>query len=321
MKCLLSPYTDIHSNLAMEEYLLMKKEDNFFILWKATPSVVVGKHQNALAEVNLRFADNHAIQIARRLSGGGTVFHDPGNLNFTFIRNGEQGKLVDFGKYINPVIRFLDTLGLQAIQGKKNEILAGGRKISGNAEHVFKNRVMHHGTLLFRADLGLLRGSLDVHTGRYIDKAVQSNRSEVANLSDMLGSMDMDDFTAAFLRYIIDSTEGRPFEFQNTDRQGIMRLQQEKYRTWEWIFGWSPDYELTTRLTAEGTDLEIIMQAHRGIITGCRVTSEKDGSLAAKFEIAMQGIRHEKSAIGKVWDDLMPGLKEEIKEELVYSLF
>ena len=166
MQCLISTNRDIYFNLALEEYLLMHEVDDYFVLWQSEPAVVVGKHQNTLAEINYRFVSEKNIRVARRLSGGGTVYHDQGNLNFTYIANGEPGKLVDFKRFIEPVIHFLGTLGIDAQQGLKNEILVRGKKISGNAEHVYKNRVLHHGTLLFHSDLHLLRECLRVIPGR-----------------------------------------------------------------------------------------------------------------------------------------------------------
>ncbi|MBN2814917.1 MAG: lipoate--protein ligase family protein, partial [Bacteroidales bacterium] len=183
MLFLTSEITDPYYNLATEEYLLRQLHDDVFMLWISRPVIVVGKHQNALAEINYRFVSDNHIDVARRLTGGGAVFHDEGNVNFAFIRAGEPGRLVDFNAFIEPVTAFLQTLGVEALRGPKNEILVNGLKISGNAEHVYKNRVLHHGTLLYQSNLDRLRQSLKPSGGRYIDKAVQSNRSSVTNLT------------------------------------------------------------------------------------------------------------------------------------------
>ena len=178
MLCIFSENRDPYFNLAAEEYLLRNTGDEIFMLWQSTPAVVVGKHQNALAEINYRYTTGKGIAVARRLSGGGTVYHDNGNINFTFIRQGEPGKLVDFSGFIEPVIRFMKITGVDAEKGSKHEILTQGKKISGNAGHVYKNRVLHHGTLLFNADMEILHESIRHAGGIYTDKAVQSNQKQ-----------------------------------------------------------------------------------------------------------------------------------------------
>ena len=136
MYCIISDTRDPYFNLATEEYLMKHSEEDIFLLWQSELCVVVGKHQNTYAEINYPFIREHNIKVARRLSGGGTVFHDRGNLNFTFIRNGEPGKLVDFRRFVSPVIEMLQQLNVHAVMGGKNDILVDGKKISGNAEHV-----------------------------------------------------------------------------------------------------------------------------------------------------------------------------------------
>lgn len=147
--CINQPNSDPYFNLAAEEYFLKNFQEDFFMLWRSWPSVVVGKHQNALAEINHEFVRLHQIPVARRLSGGGTVFHDPGNVNFTFIRNVANISEVNFKIFTIPVIEALKKLGVEAYTTGRNDLLIDGKKISGNAEHVHRNRVLHHGTLLF----------------------------------------------------------------------------------------------------------------------------------------------------------------------------
>ena len=150
------------------------------------PSVIIGKHQAAHREVNTKFVTENKIPVIRRISGGGTVFHDQGNLNFTFIRQSEEGKQVDFRKYTRPVIDFLVSLGIDAKFEGKNDIKVDGLKISGNAEHVHRNRVLHHGTLLFSSSIDMLRNSIRTDKSCYTTRAVGSNPSSVMNLSEKL---------------------------------------------------------------------------------------------------------------------------------------
>lgn len=325
MECLISNSRDIYFNLAMEEYLLLHGKGEFFILWHSEPAVVVGKHQNALAEINYRFVSENGIQAARRLSGGGTVYHDQGNLNFTYITNGEPGKLVDFKRFIEPVIDFLGTMGLDAEQGQKNEILAGGKKISGNAEHVYKNRVLHHGTLLFHSNLHLLRECLRVLPGRYKDKAVQSNRSSVINISECLNNdMELATFERAFLDFMLTRSGGKLFELSERELKAISDLAVSKYRSWDWIYGWSPDYELNGNFQFQEIDCQIFVKVHKGILKDCLLESKKipEEDLDRLLNI-LRDCPHEADSIRKVikaWN--YPAIsKEDVIEEMVWSFF
>ena len=139
--------------LAAEEYLLKNFDDDIFMLWQSKDTVVLGKHQNALAEINYPFVRANNVTVARRISGGGTVFHDAGNVNFAFIKNVKSPAEISFKQFTQPVVEALALLGIEATSSGRNDLLIEGLKISGNAEHVFKNRVLHHGTLLFNSDL------------------------------------------------------------------------------------------------------------------------------------------------------------------------
>jgi lipoate-protein ligase A len=302
MLCLHSLNTDPYFNLAMEEYLLKKFTDDFMILWQSEPAVVVGKHQNVLAEMNYRFVRDNGIRVARRLTGGGTVYHDAGNINFTFIRTGEPGKLVDFGKYIKPVTGFLKSLGVDAVQGPKNEILVADKKISGNAEHVHKNRVLHHGTLLFKSDLVRLNAAISRNSGKFTDKAVQSNRSQVVNLAECLHQeMTVVQLIKAFLNYVILNYNGRLIEMANLDLAEVEQLIREKYNTWEWIYGWSPDYEFENHWQKGEIKFNLHLKTHRGGITGCNLRSSAiSRQILDGIQERLTGLRHEESQIKSV---------------------
>ena len=173
-------------NLAIEEILLKNDSRDFFLLYINNPSVVIGKHQTAHREADTKFTFENNIPVIRRISGGGTVYHDQGNLNFSFITRSESGKQVDFRRYTAPVINFLRSMNIDARFEGKNDIRVDGLKISGNAEHVHRERVLHHGTLLFDASLNELGNSIRKDTSCYSSRSVNSNPSEVTNLSRML---------------------------------------------------------------------------------------------------------------------------------------
>ncbi len=286
-------------SLAAEEYLLKNSGEDIFMLWQSDPVVVVGKHQNTLAEVNYRFTRENGIAVARRLTGGGTVYHDPGNINFTFIRKGEAGRLVDFGSFIAPVVDFLRKAGIEAVQGLKNEILSARRKISGNAEHVYKNRVLHHGTLLYNADLNQLRESIKHKAGRFVDRAVQSNRSSVMNLADCLNpSPGIEVFMTEFFQDMTERYGGVPYSPGDDENNAIRELARLKYRTWEWIYGWSPDYTYYHDFRKEKMSLNIELSVQRGIITRCLLKSETlSHDLPEDLAARLTGTPHEENSI------------------------
>ncbi|PKP36179.1 MAG: lipoate--protein ligase, partial [Bacteroidetes bacterium HGW-Bacteroidetes-15] len=177
MLCIYHRNSNPYFNIASEEHLLKRFTDDIFMLYINSPSVIVGKHQNTMAEVDYHFALENDIKIVRRLSGGGAVYHDHGNLNFCFIRNGKEGALVDFKGFTKPIIEILGKLGVEAKFEGHNSLTINGLKFSGNAEHIFKQRVMHHGTLLFSSDLQALANVLYVSIDKYSDRAVKSVRA------------------------------------------------------------------------------------------------------------------------------------------------
>jgi lipoate---protein ligase len=325
MICLISNVTDPFFNLAMEEYLLLHEERDIFMLWQSLPAVVVGKHQNALAEVNLRYVRENNILLARRLSGGGTVFHGPGNLNFTFIAHGETGKLVDFGRFIMPVIRFLDSVGVVAERGHKNEILVDGKKVSGNAEHVHKNRVLHHGTLLFQTDLSMLQDSIRAIPGRYTDKAVQSNRSTVTNLAGFLpGSVNLEIFKNQLFQFILHHEDGEIFQPGESTLAAVQELAGLKYRSWDWVYGWSPDYEFRGEAEYPEGTVNIHLKVHRGIIVDCSLVSPgmQENDLF-RIRNRLMGSRHDPDLLMELFSkyDFAGCQSEACRRDLVYGFF
>lgn len=267
-QCLQHTSLDPFFNLAAEEYLLKNFTDDFFIIWRSNRSVVVGKHQNALAEINHRFVSENNIHVARRLSGGGTVFHDPGNVNFTFIRTVNEISEVNFNLFTRPIVDSLKKLGIDAYTTGRNDLLVDGKKISGNAEHVYKKRVLHHGTLLFNSDLSKLKGALNVDLSRFEDKSVQSNRSPVTNISAYLSqSMSVEEF-ASFIFADISASFSSHGEYclNDNDIAAIVQLRNEKYQIWDWIYGYSPRYIFRNSIRVEEKTVSVEMAVVKGII-------------------------------------------------------
>jgi len=279
MHCVISPYNDPYFNLASEEYLLKEQAEDFFLLYRNEPSIVVGKHQNTLAEINLAFVRQHGLTVARRISGGGTVFHDLGNLNFAFITSGREGELVDYRKFTKPVISAVKSAGIGIRLGKRNELLLGDYKVSGMASHVFKRRVLHHGTLLFSSEMKSLSAALRVREGVFQDRAVRSVRSEVTNIRDHLPvKMNVTEFQNLIFNHILTIMKGsEKYSYSNRDLQNIGELKESKFSTWEWNYGYSPKYEYNKSILIGEGEVFIHLNVDKGIIQEVNIEGDFPG--------------------------------------------
>ncbi|HHN47753.1 MAG TPA: lipoate--protein ligase [Bacteroidales bacterium] len=304
MLCILRTETDPHFNLAAEEFVLHYFTDDCFMLWRNEPSVIVGKHQNTLAEINHDYITRNQIKVVRRLSGGGAVFHDLGNINFTFIMNGEPGQLVDFRKFTQPIIDVLASLGIEAKFEGRNDLTIGGRKFSGNAEHVFKNRILHHGTLLYEAKIADLTSALNVDPEKFTDKAIKSVRSRVTNISEHLKEpLDIQDFITLVMNHVIGMyPEAKLYEFTDDDRRGIEELVKNKYGTWNWNFGYSPQYNFKKSIRTNGGKVEFNFDVQNGMIRQAAIF----GDFFSRADI--QNIEKALAGVPHRYDEVMQAL-------------
>ncbi len=275
MLCIHLKNTDPYFCLAAEEYLIKNFSEDIFMLWQSEKAVVVGKHQNLFAEINYPFVRENNIALCRRISGGGTVFHDAGNVNFSFIKNVKSPAEISFKMFTAPVVEVLAKLGIEATTSGRNDLLIDGLKISGNAEHVYKNRVLHHGTLLFDSDLQNLGNAIKVIPGKYESKAVQSNRSPVANISQFLKNpMTTGEFIQFLLAVQLENSENNFYDLNENDIQTIEKLATEKFRTWDWNFGYSPKYSFKNEVEIEGKILSIMLVVEKGIIVQAEIRGD-----------------------------------------------
>lgn len=254
---------DVFWNLATEEYVLEHfTDDSYLLLYQNDDSLVVGKYQNVYQEINVPAAEAAGIKVARRISGGGTVFHDKGNLNYAFITSAKNSGSLCYDDFLTPVIGALQNLGVDA--GKRNicDIAIGGKKISGNAQAIHGKRVLHHGTLLFHADMEKLHRFLKITDATIESKAVTSVSSPVTNISCHLqeSHLMMEEFKSA-LHHQLSHQNDTLYTLSDEDRQAIKRLRDEKYHTWEWNWGKSP------RFTLRRGDVKLFVD--HGIITEC----------------------------------------------------
>ena len=270
------------------------------MLWRNEPSVIVGRHQNTLAEINPEYVRQNRIKVVRRLSGGGAVFHDLGNINFTFIENARESHPINFQKYTQPVIEVLRLLDVDARFEGRNDLVIDGRKFSGNAEHVYRQRLLHHGTLLFASELTDLSGALNVNPAKFTDKAVRSVRSRVTNISSHLKKpIDPETFRTMLLDYMIDNyPDCQLYSYTDFDINAIHTLRDEKYATWDWNFGQSPVYNMVNSLQTGGGYLEVQLDVQNGIIRHVRLFGDffHIGDIAG-LEQLLDGTPHNESYI------------------------
>lgn len=235
--------TDVYFNLAMEEYIFEKfKEDEVFMLWINEPSVVIGKHQNLIEELNMKYCFENNIKIARRLSGGGTVVHDFGNLNYTYITNTTGDTALDFKEFLKPMYKALLNLNIDANISPRNDFRVEKKKICGHSQFMRKKRVLHHGCILFDSNLDNLRNALNVENKKIISKSAKSVKSSVANLKEISKlDYEISDFLEKLKTEILKTQENfEIYELTKEDILKIDKIKSEKYATKDWIYGQSP---------------------------------------------------------------------------------
>ncbi len=245
MRYIESPSNDAFFNMALEEYLFegLPPDDDYFMLWQNQNAIVVGRYQNTAEELDAAYVKEHGIQVVRRLSGGGAMYQDLGNLNFTFVVNQNASKTLDFSVFIQPVVRALAQMGVTAQQSSRNDITIDGKKFSGNSQYNKRGRTMHHGTLLFNSNLGRIGSALRVRAEKIESKGVKSVRSRVTNIAPYLpASMELNDFKRLLVAEMFSAGGVSRFDLTEADLCAAQKLRDEKYATWEWNWGRSPAF-------------------------------------------------------------------------------
>ena len=270
MLCILNSCTEPYFNLAAEEYVLKHFNDDIFMLWRNEPAVIIGKNQNAVAEINIEFVKENQIKVVRRQTGGGAVFHDLGNVNYTFIAPKDSG---NFQTFSEPILMVLNKLGVNAKFEGRNDLTIDGRKFSGNAQCIHQNRILHHGTLLFSSKMEDLSAALRVNPLKFQDKAVKSVRKRVTNISEHLPCpMSVIDFINTVMKEVSATIpHAEPYSFSEIDVQNINQLKAEKYETWEWNFGSSPKFDFGKQIRTQGGNVEVALSVEYGRISNIRI--------------------------------------------------
>ena len=299
MRFLHNTHTDPAFNLATEEWLLRHSDTDVFMLWRNAPAVIVGRNQNTASEIDEEFVRERDITIIRRLTGGGAVFHDLGNVNFTFIQIGEQSRHLDFHRFTAPILEALQALGVDCRFEGRNDLVIDGQKFSGNAQLIEKDRVLHHGTLLFSAQMTDLSGALKINRAKYVDKAVKSVAKRVTNISSHLPSpMGVEEFIAHVMRHVSAGAPGALQPLSPEEEAGISSLVGSRYGTWDWNFGASPAYGFTRSTRTAGGVVEIHLDVDHGHIRSARIFGDFFGVRpVSELEALIRDCRHEREAL------------------------
>lgn len=300
------PQTTPYFNIAAEEFMLKHMNEDCFSLWRNEPAVIVGRHQNTLAEIDRDYVERNGIPVIRRMTGGGAVFHDLGNVCFTFVRGtrnaqGEQEALPDFRVFTQPILDVLQGMGVDARFEGRNDLTIDGRKFSGNANGVWQDRILHHGTLLFRSNIADMSRCLKVNPLKFEGKAVQSVRSRITNICEHLPEpISVEDFIAAIeahVQRLFPQAVSRPFTVE--EEAGVNELAGTKYETYAWNYGSSPAYAYRRGLhTEKGGNIEVHCQVEAGCIAALKVYGDyfftKD---TGAFEAVMAGCPLQEAAL------------------------
>ncbi|MFK7696576.1 lipoate--protein ligase [Paenibacillus sp. HJGM_3] len=320
--------TDPAMNLALEEYALkhLPANEEYLLFYINEPSIIIGKNQNTIEEINVPYVKEHGIHVVRRLSGGGAVYHDLGNLNFSFLTDDDGKSFHNYRKFTEPVVEALRQMGVNAELTGRNDIQVGERKISGNAQYATKGRMFTHGTLMFDSELENVVAALNVKLEKIQSKGVKSIRSRVANISEFLSEpMTIAEFKDKLLRSIFHDTDVREYELTEADWDAVRRLADERYRSWDWNYGRSPAFNIqkTKRIEGAGT-YDVRLNVAGGIITEAHIYGDFFGTREVQeFADMLVGLRYEEADIrdllGRV--DLAPYVGPVTQEQWLELLF
>ncbi|MEI7829281.1 MAG: lipoate--protein ligase [Prolixibacteraceae bacterium] len=290
MNLLISSNMDSYWNLATEEYLLKNSQEDFIFLYVNKPSVVVGKHQIAQKEVNSKFINDNNILVARRLSGGGAVYHDEGNLNISFIQTGKPGENISYKKITEIFYHFLNTQAPELGLNERNDFVVNGKKVSGSAMHIFKSRILAHCTLLVECNLTNLSSALKGHPDRFTDKSISSKRSEVMNLSENSPSVSIEKLIIDFVTHMKENyAEPTVYELNSIDNEKIQNLATTKYSNINWIYGYSPRYIYRNSISFRNAIFHYVLEIDKGIIES--VSLDLTHSINTKIELKLNELR------------------------------
>lgn len=304
----LNDSNDPYYNSALEEFLFedMKEYDKIFMLWINEPTVYVGKFQNTISEINLKYIEENNINVIRRNSGGGAVYHDLGNLNYTIISNEGTQNTFDFKKFAMPVIEMLKELDIAAESTGRNDISINGKKICGNAQYMRGGRVLHHGCILFDVNLENLQQALNVSSDKIESKGLKSVRSRVDNVYfNLKEKFDNKEFSKRLLDFMIkENADMKEYVLSESDKENILKRRNEKFKTWDWIYGKSPEFNITRKRRFTGGGIQANIDVKNGFIKGIKFYGDFfSNNDIEEFENLIKDTKYEKSHILNALND------------------
>ena len=302
--------TDPRINLAIEEYAVkyLNPNETYLLFYINEPSIIIGKNQNTIEEINTTYVEEQKIHVVRRLSGGGAVYHDKGNLNFSFITKDDGESFHNFKKFTDPVVQALEKLGVKAEMSGRNDIIAGdGRKISGNAQFSTRGRMFSHGTLLFDSEIDSVVSALKVKKDKIESKGIKSIRSRVANIVEYLDEkITIEQFRKLLLLNIFEGVDQIPtYVLTEEDWKKINEISKERYQNWDWNYGKSPKFNYQHSHRFPVGQIDVRLEVQKGIIENCKIYGDFFGiGDVDEVEKTLMGTRYEKADLEKALDDL-----------------
>lgn len=295
--------TDPRINLAIEEYILRNmdiEKDDYLLFYINQPSIIIGKNQNTIEEINTDYVEENGIIVVRRLSGGGAVYHDLNNLNFSFLTKDDGNSFHNYKKFTQPVVDALAKLGVNAELSGRNDILAEGRKVSGNAQYSTRGRMFSHGTLMFNTDVDAVASALKVKKDKIESKGIKSVRSRVGNISDYLKEpMTVEQFRMEILKSIFGGEENiQYYNLTDEDWEKIHQISKERYQTWEWNYGKSPRFNIQKTNRFPSGSIDIRLEVNKGIIEEAKIFGDFFGvGDVEEIEKRLIGTKYDRSSI------------------------
>lgn len=321
--------TDPKLNLALEEYALRNFSNNsdYLLFYINEPSIIIGRNQNTLEEINQEYIEENNIHVVRRISGGGAVYHDFGNLNFSFMTDYEFNKLNNFKQFTAPIVKILNDMGIPAEMKGRNDIVANDKKISGNAQFSSVKRMFSHGTLLFDSDLSEVTKALNVKMSKIKSKGHKSARSRVANIIEFLKEpMSTTEFRQKILDGLFEEkTDFETYKLSDDEWKAVHELKKEKYDNWDWNYGKSPKFDIQRTKRFKGGEIDLRIKVKKGgQIENLKIYGDFFGKEPVeKIEDALENVRYEKSDITEVVNqfDLYEYFGEIDKDEFINLIY
>ncbi|PID82714.1 MAG: lipoate--protein ligase [Clostridiales bacterium] len=304
-----SPSNDPSYNIAFEEYAFshIADKDNVFILWINSPCIVVGKNQNTVQEINQKYCDEKGIKIVRRISGGGAVYHDLNNLNYTIISNEESNAKFDFKSLSMPVIETLAEMGIKAEFTGRNDLVIDDQKFCGNAQHIKGNRVMHHGCILFDVDLNVLSNALKVSKDKIESKGKKSVISRVTNIKSHLENKNLttNNFKNLLRNYMDKHYNMTEYKLNEEEEKGVLEMKAKRNDSWDWVYGKNPEFTIQRNRRLPSGKVEANILVKENIIENIKFYGDFFGVKDVnELGEKLKGVKYERESIKNAIKDI-----------------